>query len=133
MVGSEFRLLLLAVDHHDGVGVQMTILSRLDQVLVAFEQDWIADCDASEYSGSVAVHSPDEPSCVLVVQFHQIHAGKCAFAAQLVGVGHHSRIEVRAVWPEWHSTAGYTWARLLPRLRSSPGGPVVFAEGLWRG
>ena len=83
MVGSEFCLLRLAVDNHDGVGAQVAFLRRLAQVLllVPFEQHRIAHLEPSENSRSVGGDGDNVAKAVPVLQFHLIHAGDCEVSA----------------------------------------------------
>ena len=135
MVGSEFLLLLLAVDNQDGVSVQVAVLGSFAQVLVPvpLEQDRVADSEPTgDDPGCVGEDRADEPT-LLVLHLHLSNAGNCAIAAQLVGDGHNSSVVVGAVRSEWHSPTGNTWTEILLWLRLTVVGPVVFAEGLGSG
>ena len=82
--------------------------------------------------GCVREDRADEPT-LLVLHLHLSNAGPCAIVAQLVGDGHDPSVVVGAVWSEWHSPAGNTWAQIFSRSRLTEAGPVVFAKGLGSG
>ena len=133
MVGSEFCLLLLAVDNQDGAGVQVAVLGRFPQVPVLLEQDRVADSEPTgDDPGCAGEDRADQPT-LLVLHLHLSNAGPCAIAAWLVGDGHDPSVVVGAVWSEWHSPAGFTWAQIFSRSRLTEAGPVVFAKGLGSG
>ena len=133
MFGDELLLLLLAVDHHDGVDVQVAVLSCPATAFVLLEQYRVTNLESPrplvEDCWSMSVDRLEHPNIVHVEQLHLGDAGQLHVAVQCGDDRAHPRIEVGLVGPEWDRSAGNTWTQVFLRPRCPPGGPVVSAEG----
>ena len=127
--GLELCLLLLAVHHPDGTDVVVAILPGLVQVLVFLDKHRITDGEILSHEvGDGKEGGVNLAIAVQVVCLNDLLPSRFEIAVQLVLGRHNSRIVVRAVWPQWNRSPRDTWGRVFLWLRSTEGGPMMFAK-----